>query len=98
MCSVGTSPIKPGQEEQSLTPPGKTQTVGTRSPNCGRQQHTARAKALPNTAGTGSDHKHEYEGFQSSGHFECLVDMIHSSHLVFKCQENIPPFSRACPA
>ncbi|MCI4384942.1 hypothetical protein PGIGA_G00044780 [Pangasianodon gigas] len=53
MCSVGTSPIKPGQEEQSLTPPGKTQAVGTRSPSCGRQQHTARAKTLPNTAGTG---------------------------------------------
>ncbi|XP_060757900.1 protein cramped-like isoform X2 [Neoarius graeffei] len=54
VCSVGTSPIKPGQDEQSLTPPGKTQAVGTRSPNCGRQQHTTRAKTLPNTAGTGS--------------------------------------------
>ncbi|KAF4092954.1 hypothetical protein AMELA_G00026490 [Ameiurus melas] len=52
-CSVGTSPIKPGLEEQSLTPTGKTLTVGTRSPNCGRQQHTARAKTLLNTAGTG---------------------------------------------
>lgn len=77
MCSVGTSPIKPGQEEQSLTPPGKTQTVGTRSPNCGRQQHTVRAKALPNTAGTGSNHKHEYEVYQSLQHFECLVRMMH---------------------
>ncbi|KAM9456821.1 protein cramped-like isoform 2-T4 [Clarias gariepinus] len=53
MCSVGTSPIKPGQEEQSLTPPGKTQAVGTRSPNCGRQQHTVRGKTLPNAAGSG---------------------------------------------
>ncbi|GAA6104184.1 protein cramped-like isoform X1 [Tachysurus ichikawai] len=52
-CSVGTSPIKLGQEEQTVTPPGKTQIVGTRSPNCGRQQHVARAKTLPTTAGTG---------------------------------------------
>lgn len=60
MCSVGTSPIKAGQEEQSLTPPGKTQAVGTRSPNCGRQQHTTRAKTLSNSAGTGTNHKHRF--------------------------------------
>ncbi|XP_036445645.1 protein cramped-like isoform X2 [Colossoma macropomum] len=53
VCSVGTSPVKPGQEEQSLTPPGKAQAGGTRSPSCGRQQHTARSKILPNAASTG---------------------------------------------
>ncbi|KAI5097239.1 protein cramped-like isoform X1 [Silurus meridionalis] len=53
MCSVGTSPIKLAQEEQSLTPPGKTQSLGTRSPSSGRQPYTARAKTLPNAAGTG---------------------------------------------
>uniref|UniRef100_A0A4W4GAE8 Cramped chromatin regulator homolog 1 n=1 Tax=Electrophorus electricus TaxID=8005 RepID=A0A4W4GAE8_ELEEL len=51
VCSVGTSPLKPGQEEQSLTPPGKVQPVVTRSPSCGRQQHTARSKFLPNVTG-----------------------------------------------
>uniref|UniRef100_W5JZB1 Protein cramped-like n=1 Tax=Astyanax mexicanus TaxID=7994 RepID=W5JZB1_ASTMX len=47
VCSVGTSPVKPGQEEQSLTPPGKAQAGGTRSPSCSRQQHAARSKILP---------------------------------------------------
>ncbi|XP_026870412.2 protein cramped-like isoform X1 [Electrophorus electricus] len=54
VCSVGTSPLKPGQEEQSLTPPGKVQPVVTRSPSCGRQQHTARSKFLPNVTGAGA--------------------------------------------
>ncbi|KAI4875634.1 hypothetical protein NFI96_031666, partial [Prochilodus magdalenae] len=53
VCSVGTSPVKPGQEEQSLTPPGKAQAGGTRSPSYGRQQHTTRSKILPNAASTG---------------------------------------------
>lgn len=87
MCSVGTSPIKLGQEEQSLTPPGKTPAVGTRSPNCGRQQHAARAKTLPNTAGTGTNPKQECEGFQSFGAFEMFSQFSDSSHLVFKCQK-----------
>lgn len=72
MCSVGTSPIKPGQEEQSLTPPGKTQAVGTRSPNCGRQQHTVRGKTLPYATGSGTTHQYECEGI-----FKCSVNMIH---------------------
>ncbi|XP_049323926.1 protein cramped-like isoform X2 [Astyanax mexicanus] len=53
VCSVGTSPVKPGQEEQSLTPPGKAQAGGTRSPSCSRQQHAARSKILPNAASAG---------------------------------------------
>ncbi|XP_076853273.1 protein cramped-like isoform X2 [Brachyhypopomus gauderio] len=54
VCSVGTSPLKPGQEEQSLTPPGKAQPGVTRSPSCGRQQHAARSKFLPNVGGAGA--------------------------------------------
>ncbi|XP_072549617.1 protein cramped-like isoform X2 [Salminus brasiliensis] len=54
VCSVGTSPVKPGQEEQSLTPPGKTLAGGTRSPSFSRQQHTARSKLLPNAANAGA--------------------------------------------
>uniref|UniRef100_A0AAY4BLI2 Protein cramped-like n=1 Tax=Denticeps clupeoides TaxID=299321 RepID=A0AAY4BLI2_9TELE len=48
VCSVGTSPIKPGQEDQSssLTPPGKTPAGGARSPSCGRQQSTTRTAKL----------------------------------------------------
>ncbi|XP_066498960.1 protein cramped-like isoform X2 [Hoplias malabaricus] len=53
VCSVGTSPVKPGQEEQSLTPPGKSQAGGTRSPSCSRQQHAARSKILPSALSTG---------------------------------------------
>ncbi|XP_071260836.1 protein cramped-like isoform X3 [Salvelinus alpinus] len=36
LCSTAASPVKPSQEEQSLTPPGKAPAVGLRSPNCGR--------------------------------------------------------------
>ncbi|KAM6054656.1 protein cramped-like isoform 3-T4 [Chlamydotis macqueenii] len=42
MNSVATSPIKPAQEEQSLTPPGKVIAVSTRSPGCARNQSTLR--------------------------------------------------------
>uniref|UniRef100_A0A8C9ESM1 CRML protein n=1 Tax=Pavo cristatus TaxID=9049 RepID=A0A8C9ESM1_PAVCR len=42
MSSVATSPIKPTQEEQSLTPPGKVITISTRSPGCTRSQAALR--------------------------------------------------------
>uniref|UniRef100_A0A8C6J434 Protein cramped-like n=1 Tax=Melopsittacus undulatus TaxID=13146 RepID=A0A8C6J434_MELUD len=42
MSSIATSPIKPAQEEQSLTPPGKVIAISTRSPGCARNQSTLR--------------------------------------------------------
>ncbi|KAJ8364216.1 hypothetical protein SKAU_G00130470 [Synaphobranchus kaupii] len=42
LCSAATSPLKPGLEEQSLTPPGKSMALGVRSPSCGRHQASAR--------------------------------------------------------
>ncbi|KAL2100857.1 hypothetical protein ACEWY4_002618 [Coilia grayii] len=57
LCTVGTSPVKPAQEEQaqSLTPPGKAPAGANRSPSCGRQQSTTRNTKLllPNTVTTG---------------------------------------------
>lgn len=50
VCSVGTSPFKSGQEESSVTPPGRTPAGATRSPNWGRQQHAARSKIILNNA------------------------------------------------
>uniref|UniRef100_A0A673GPP4 Protein cramped-like n=1 Tax=Sinocyclocheilus rhinocerous TaxID=307959 RepID=A0A673GPP4_9TELE len=41
VCSVGTSPLKSGQEGQSVTPPGRAPAGATRSPSWGRQQHAA---------------------------------------------------------
>uniref|UniRef100_A0A8C2DC69 Protein cramped-like n=1 Tax=Cyprinus carpio TaxID=7962 RepID=A0A8C2DC69_CYPCA len=48
VCSVGTSPVKSGQEESSVTPPGRAPAGTTRSPSWGRQQHAARSKILLN--------------------------------------------------
>ncbi|NWU94475.1 CRML protein, partial [Upupa epops] len=42
MSSVATSPIKPAQEEQSLTSPGKVIAISTRSPSCARNQSALR--------------------------------------------------------
>ncbi|XP_045571999.1 protein cramped-like [Salmo salar] len=56
LCSTATSPVKPSQEEQSLTPPGKAPAVGVRSPNCGRPQPLgvrATKLMLPNTGSSG---------------------------------------------
>uniref|UniRef100_A0A4W5QMP9 Protein cramped-like n=1 Tax=Hucho hucho TaxID=62062 RepID=A0A4W5QMP9_9TELE len=56
LCSTATSPVKPSQEEQSLTPPGKAPAMGVRSPNCGRPQPLGVRAAklmLPNTASSG---------------------------------------------
>lgn len=50
VCSVGTSPLKSGQEESSVTPPGRAPAGATRSPNWGRQQHAARSKILLNNS------------------------------------------------
>uniref|UniRef100_A0A8C1ZQT0 Protein cramped-like n=1 Tax=Cyprinus carpio TaxID=7962 RepID=A0A8C1ZQT0_CYPCA len=50
VCSVGTSPVKSGQEESSVTPPGRAPAGTTRSPSWGRQQHAARSKILLNNA------------------------------------------------
>ncbi|KAG7459798.1 hypothetical protein MATL_G00214500 [Megalops atlanticus] len=53
LCSIATSPLKPPSEEQSLTPPGKTLTLGVRSPSCGRHQASLRgAKLLSPSAGS----------------------------------------------
>ncbi|KGL77382.1 Protein cramped-like [Tinamus guttatus] len=43
MSSVATSPIKPVQEEQSLTPPGKVIAISSRSPGCARSQAALRS-------------------------------------------------------
>lgn len=51
VCSVGTSPLKSGQEESSVTPPGRTPAGANRSPSWGRQQHAARSKILLNNPG-----------------------------------------------
>ncbi|KAL0993713.1 hypothetical protein UPYG_G00112280 [Umbra pygmaea] len=55
-CSTSTSPLKLSQEEQSLTPPGKTPAAGVRSPSCGRQQALGVRGAklmLPNVGSSG---------------------------------------------
>ncbi|XP_014814299.1 PREDICTED: protein cramped-like isoform X2 [Calidris pugnax] len=53
MSSVATSPIKPAQEEQSLTPPGKVIAISTRSPGCARNQSALRNNK-PFSAGAAS--------------------------------------------
>uniref|UniRef100_A0A8C1DNP6 Protein cramped-like n=1 Tax=Cyprinus carpio carpio TaxID=630221 RepID=A0A8C1DNP6_CYPCA len=45
-----TSTIPRGQEESSVTPPGRAPAGMTRSPSWGRQQHAARSKILLNNA------------------------------------------------
>uniref|UniRef100_A0A4X2KS50 Protein cramped-like n=1 Tax=Vombatus ursinus TaxID=29139 RepID=A0A4X2KS50_VOMUR len=40
--AVSVASVKPTQEEQSLTPPGKVITISTRSPRCARNQSTLR--------------------------------------------------------
>ncbi|XP_059410035.1 protein cramped-like [Carassius carassius] len=50
VCSVGTSPLKSGQEESSVTPPGRPSAGTTRSPSWARQQHAARSKILLNNS------------------------------------------------
>ncbi|XP_068003110.1 protein cramped-like isoform X4 [Melanerpes formicivorus] len=54
MSSVATSPIKPAQEEQSLTPPGKVIAISTRSPGCARNQAALRNKAFSPGAASSS--------------------------------------------
>ncbi|NWQ85190.1 CRML protein, partial [Burhinus bistriatus] len=55
MSSVATSPIKPAQEEQSLTPPGKVIAISTRSPGCARNQSALRNnKTFPPGAASSS--------------------------------------------
>ncbi|KAJ7419351.1 protein cramped-like isoform X1 [Pitangus sulphuratus] len=55
MSSVATSPIKPAQEEQSLTPPGKVIAISTRSPGCARNQSALRNKtSSPGAASSSS--------------------------------------------
>ncbi|OPJ87582.1 protein cramped-like isoform B [Patagioenas fasciata monilis] len=56
MSSVATSPIKPVQEEQSLTPPGKVIAISTRSPGCARNQSALRNNKTfsPGTASSSS--------------------------------------------
>ncbi|KAM9015973.1 protein cramped-like isoform 1-T1 [Ara ararauna] len=55
MSSIATSPIKPAQEEQSLTPPGKVIAISTRSPGCARNQSALRNKTFsPGTASSSS--------------------------------------------
>ncbi|KAJ7427736.1 hypothetical protein WISP_04323 [Willisornis vidua] len=45
LSSVATSPIKPAQEEQALTPPGKALALGARSPGCARSQAALRSSS-----------------------------------------------------
>ncbi|NXL49470.1 CRML protein, partial [Podilymbus podiceps] len=54
MSSVATSPIKPAQEEQSLTPPGKVIAISTRSPGCARNQSALRNKTFSPGAASSS--------------------------------------------
>ncbi|XP_054851251.1 protein cramped-like isoform X2 [Eublepharis macularius] len=44
--TVATSPIKPMQEEHTLTPPGKVIAISTRSPGCTRNQPALRNKTF----------------------------------------------------
>ncbi|XP_015283616.1 PREDICTED: protein cramped-like [Gekko japonicus] len=65
--TVATSPIKPAQEEHTLTPPGKVIAISTRSPGCARNQPALRNKTFsPGTTSspsgerdTGKKHKRE---------------------------------------
>lgn len=54
VCSTATSPLKTGPEEQNqaLTPPGKSPVTGVRSPSFGRQQASVRGARThpPNAA------------------------------------------------
>nr|XP_056722363.1 protein cramped-like [Euleptes europaea] len=53
--TVATSPIKPMQEEHTLTPPGKVIAISTRSPGCARNQPALRNKTFsPSTASSPS--------------------------------------------
>ncbi|XP_050835836.1 protein cramped-like isoform X5 [Serinus canaria] len=55
MSSIATSPIKPAQEEQALTPPGKVIAINTRSPGCTRNQSALRNKtSSPGAASSSS--------------------------------------------
>ncbi|XP_061849111.1 protein cramped-like isoform X2 [Colius striatus] len=54
MSSVATSPIKPSQEEQSLTPPGKVIAISTRSPGCARNQSALRSSSKTFSPGAAS--------------------------------------------
>ncbi|XP_072791613.1 protein cramped-like isoform X3 [Taeniopygia guttata] len=54
MSSIATSPIKPAQEEQSLTPPGKVIAINTRSPGCARNQSALRNKTFSPGAASSS--------------------------------------------
>lgn len=63
LCSTATSPLKPTQEEQSCTLPGKTPAVGVRSPNYSRQQASLRgAKLILPTAGSSGVRNRDAEG------------------------------------
>ncbi|KAM8825139.1 protein cramped-like isoform 3-T3 [Synchiropus picturatus] len=53
LCSTATSPLK-SQQDEPLTPPGKAQVAGVRSPSYSRQQLTARG-ARSNVGGAGTD-------------------------------------------
>lgn len=62
MSSVATSPIKPTQEEQSLTPPGKVVTISTRSPGCTRNQSALRNnKTFSPAAASSSSGEYSYK-------------------------------------
>ncbi|XP_066496863.1 protein cramped-like isoform X2 [Tiliqua scincoides] len=54
MNSVATSPIKPSQEEHTLTPPGKVIAISTRSPGCARNQPALRNKTFSPSAASSS--------------------------------------------
>ncbi|XP_064246213.1 protein cramped-like isoform X5 [Passer domesticus] len=54
MSSIATSPIKPAQEEQALTPPGKVIAINSRSPGCARSQSALRNKTFSPGAASSS--------------------------------------------
>ncbi|KAJ6657595.1 hypothetical protein lerEdw1_002311 [Lerista edwardsae] len=54
MNSVATSPIKPAQEDHTLTPPGKVIAISTRSPGCARNQPALRNKTFSPSAASSS--------------------------------------------
>ncbi|KAF2983453.1 hypothetical protein EK904_013614 [Melospiza melodia maxima] len=54
MSSIATSPIKPTQEEQALTPPGKVIAINARSPGCARNQSALRNKTFSPGAASSS--------------------------------------------
>ncbi|XP_060642362.2 protein cramped-like isoform X1 [Anolis sagrei] len=93
MNSVATSPIKPTQEEHTLTPPGKVIAVSMRSPSCARNQPALHKKTLSPSAPSSSS------GLRNSSRPLLLADPSNSESAdadrsLFAVPTTLPPNSR----